>query len=776
MTAPFLTPPAPPAAPVTLEIEGMTCAACAGRVERALKAVPGVDSAAVNLATERATVTGPGAGAAGALAAAVEKAGYRVVRRAPPAAPLPEPAGAARVAMTQAGARRAAEARVLGRDATIAAVLALPLVVIEMGSHLFPWVHDLVMATLGMQASRVLQFLLATLILAGPGRRFLALGLPALMRGAPDMNSLVAVGTGAAWFYSTVATFAPDWLPLGAAHVYFEAAAVIVALVLLGRMLEARARGRASAAIGRLVALRPSVARVRRDGAAAVAMAVDAIRPGDVVDLVPGERIAVDGVVTEGVTWVDESMLTGEPMPVEKAPGAAVTGGTVNQTGAIAFRATAVGEGTTLARIIRLVEEAQGGKLPVQDMVDRVTLWFVPAVMGFAALTALAWGFFGAAPALPQALVHAVAVLIIACPCAMGLATPVSILVGTGRAAEMGVLFRRGAALQQLADVQVVALDKTGTLTEGRSVLRGLALAPGFDRAEVLAAVAAVEARSEHPVARAILAAAADEGLAVHAAADFRAVSGAGVTAQVGGQAIIVGAERHLAAAGIDVAPLAAQAAEMAAAGETPLFAGVDGQLAAVLSVADPVRATTPAALTRLSAMGIRVAMLTGDDARTAAAVARGLGITAVAAELSPEAKVAEIHRRGGAVAFVGDGINDAPALAAADVGVAVGTGTDVAIEAADVVLMSGQLTAVADAVGIARATMANIRQNLFWAFGYNVALIPLAAGLFQPAFGLSLSPALAAGAMAASSVFVVGNALRLRRWRGHGRNVERAP
>ncbi|MCF1710222.1 heavy metal translocating P-type ATPase [Tabrizicola sp. J26] len=742
--------------PVDLAIEGMTCASCVARVEKALAAVPGVTSAAVNLATERATVAGSADPAA--LIAAVEKAGYDA-----------RVAAAAGAAMAETAERRAVEETTLKRDLLIAAALTLPVFVLEMGSHLFMAVHMAVMNTIGMQNSWYLQFALTTAVLLGPGLRFYRKGLPALARLAPDMNSLVAVGTLAAYGYSLVATFLPGLLPPGTVNVYYEAAAMIVTLILFGRWLEARAKGRTSEAIRRLVGLQPKTARVRRVNGV-VELPVAELRTGEMVEVRPGERVPVDGTVTEGTSWIDESMITGEPLPVAKAAGAQVTGGTVNQTGAFTFRATAVGEATMLSQIIRMVEEAQGGKLPIQTLVDRVTLWFVPAVMALSALTFAAWLAFGPSPALTFALVNAVAVLIIACPCAMGLATPTSIMVGTGRGAELGVLFRKGEALQALQDVTVVALDKTGTLTEGHPRLTDLTLAPGFDRSAVLAAVAAVEARSEHPIARALVEAATAEGLGVPAVTDFASVTGYGVTAKVGDTTVAVGADRYMAKLGLDTAPFAAEAERMADEARSPLYAAIDGRLAAILAVADPVKETTPQAIEALHALGLKVAMVTGDNARTAEAIARKLGIDEIVAEVLPEGKVAVVRRlkEMGRLAFVGDGINDAPALAEADVGIAVGTGTDIAIEAADVVLMSGRLTGVSDAIALSKATMRNIRQNLFWAFAYNTALIPLAAGVLWPAYGILLSPAVAAGAMGLSSVFVLGNALRLRRFAPH--------
>ncbi|OYU20205.1 MAG: copper-translocating P-type ATPase [Rhodobacteraceae bacterium PARR1] len=742
-----------PSRPVDLQIEGMTCASCVARVERALKSVSGVTNASVNLATERAHVIGKADPAA--LIRAIEDAGYDA-RLAVSAADLSE----------EVTLRKAAEESALRRDLRIAAALSLPVFVLEMGSHLFTWVHMAVMNTIGMQNSWYLQFALTTAVLFGPGLRFFAKGLPALARFAPDMNSLVAVGTSAAYGYSLIATFLPQLLPAGTVNVYYEAAAVIVTLILLGRTLEARAKGRTSEAIKRLVGLQAKTARVFRDGAV-VELPIAEVRPSDLVEVRPGERVPVDGEVTEGASWIDESMISGEPLPVEKTIGSAVTGGTINQTGAFTFRATAVGEATMLAQIIRMVEAAQGGKLPIQALVDRVTMWFVPAVMALAALTFIVWLVFGPEPALTFGLVNAVAVLIIACPCAMGLATPTSIMVGTGRGAELGILFRKGEALQALQDVKVVAFDKTGTLTMGKPSLTDLHLAPGFERDLVLAAVAAVEGKSEHPIARAIVAAAADAGLALPDVTAFASVTGYGVTARAGEQRVDIGADRYMEKLGLDVAFFADIAVRLADESKSPLYAAIDGKLAAILAVADPVKATTPQAIKALHALGLKVAMITGDNARTAQAIARQLGIYEVVAEVLPDGKVAAVKRLKalGTLAYVGDGINDAPALAEADVGLAVGTGTDIAIEAADVVLMSGRLTAVPDAIALSKATMRNIRQNLFWAFAYNAALIPVAAGALWPVYGLLLSPIFAAGAMALSSVFVLGNALRLRRF-----------
>ncbi|HRP96574.1 MAG TPA: heavy metal translocating P-type ATPase, partial [Rhodocyclaceae bacterium] len=729
---------------LTLDIEGMSCAACVGRVEKVLKRVPGVIDARVNLAARRARVETAGAVPLAALVEAVKKAGFG----ARAAGDVTE---SARTATAQA------EEQSLRRAVWLAAALTLPVFVLEMGSHFIPGMHEWVMANIGHRQSWWLQFVLTTVVLFGPGLRFFRKGVPALVRGAPDMNALVAIGTGAAWVYSVVATFMPGLLPEGTVNVYYEAAAVIVTLILVGRLLEARARGRTSEAIQRLMRIQPRTARVVRDGKPQE-VAIEDVVVGDILEVRPGEKIAVDGEVIEGASFVDESMITGEPVPVAKSAGSAVVGGTLNTRGAFSFRATKVGADTVLAQIIRMVESAQGAKLPIQALVDKVTMVFVPVVMGVAVLTFLVWLAFGPEPALTFALVNAVAVLIVACPCAMGLATPTSIMVATGRAAAMGVLFRKGDALQLLREADVVALDKTGTLTVGRPELTDLVTAEGFADEEVLALVAAVERRSEHPIAEAIVAAARARGLELADAQGFEATAGHGVRATVSGRTVEIGADRLMRRLGLDVDLFAAQAERLGDEGKSPLYAAIDGRLAAIVAVADPLKPTSVQAVRALHALGLRVAMITGDNARTAHAIARQAGIDEVVAEVLPDGKVEALKklRRGGRrVAFVGDGINDAPALAEADVGIAIGTGTDVAIESADVVLMSGDLAGVPRAVALSRATMRNIAQNLFWAFAYNTALIPLAAGVLYAPAGVLLSPIFAAAAMSLSSVFV---------------------
>ena len=735
-----------------LRLSNMTCASCLGRVERALLAVPGVLSATVNLASEEARVeTLEDADLLPALRDAAAKAGY------PASVDTPE------AGTPEAATRKEAEAIHLKRMTLLAAALTLPVFVLEMGGHLVPAFHHWIAATIGTETSWLIQFLLTTLVLAWPGRHFYGNGLPALAKGAPDMNSLVALGSGAAWLYSVTALFAPGLLPESSRVVYFEAAAVIVTLILLGRYLEARAKGRTGAAIAKLMGLRATSARVERDGAV-IELPLEKIETGDIIYLRPGEKIATDGIVVEGQSYVDESMITGEPVPVEKTGGAALVGGTVNGTGSLTYRATKVGGDTVLAQIIRMVEEAQGAKLPIQDLVNRITLWFVPAVIAVALVTFGGWLAFG--PSLSHALVAAVAVLIIACPCAMGLATPTSIMVGTGRAAQLGVLFRQGDALQSLQGVKTVALDKTGTLTKGTPELTDLVLMDDLTEDEVLPLIGAVEARSEHPIAQAILRRAEAAGPVPREVSDFQSHTGYGVSALVAGRRVTLGADRLMTREGIDLGNAQRISADLAKDGKTPLFAAIDGKLAAVIAVADPIKPGTPEAIARLHDLNLEVAMITGDNRGTAEAIAAQLGIDRVVAEVLPDGKVSAIDdlRKGdNRIAYVGDGINDAPALAQADVGLAIGTGTDVAIEAADVVLMSGDLRAVVNAIDVSQRSMANIRQNLFWAFGYNVLLIPVAAGAFYPLTGWLLSPALAAGAMALSSVFVLSNALRLR-------------
>jgi Cu+-exporting ATPase len=729
---------------VSLQITGMTCAGCAARVTRALQALPGVTQARVNASTGLAQVhLLTGSHETAAVVAAVREAGYDASAQADGAT----------------SDTAASELRRLTRDVLLAAALTLPLFLVEMTGHAIPAFHHWLMVRVDPVLMGFVQMGLAGAVLAGPGRRFFGPGFTRLIRGEPDMNSLVALGTSAAWGYSAVVVLAPQILPVTSGY-YFEAAAVIVTLVLLGRLLETRARGRTGAAIRQLTALSPDVAERVVDGGTET-VPLSAVLTGDVLVARAGARIAVDGVVVDGSSWVDESMLTGEPLPVAKGAGDPVTGGTVNGNGALRYKATAVGADTVLARIVATVEEAQAARLPVQALADRVVRVFVPVALVIAAVTVAAWLF--ATGDTARALVAGVSVLIIACPCAMGLATPTSVTVGLGRAAALGVLFRRGEALQTLSEVKAVIFDKTGTLTEGRPVLAGFEAAEGEEAKRVLRLAAGAERGSDHPVARALADAVPDAPEPERA----ETVPGRGVRARVSGADIVVGTAALMAAEGIATAALQGAAARIEAEGRAPVFVAVDGRLAGVFSVADRLRDEARAVVAALQARGVTVAMMTGDAAPVARAVAGALGITDVEAELMPEEKAAAVARlraRLGPVAFCGDGINDAPALSAADTGIAVGGGTDVAIESADIVLRAGGVLGVVEAVGVSGAVLRNIRQNLFWAFAYNTALIPVAAGLLYPATGLLLSPMLAAGAMALSSIFVVTNALRLRR------------
>ncbi|WP_111640504.1 heavy metal translocating P-type ATPase [Marinimicrobium alkaliphilum] len=739
-----------------LTITGMHCGGCVGRVEQALASVPGVNEASVNFASERARVSWSNTtGDVEALQRAVREAGFD-------ATPIES-----RVrADTEQREARDADYQRLRRAFWWALALTLPVFVLEMGSHFIPPLHHAIEGILGRQSNWLIQFALTTLVLFGPGRLFFRLGIPALWHRRPDMNSLVALGTGAAWSYSVIATFAPGALPEGSVNVYFEAAAVIVTLILLGRLLEANAKGRTNQAIARLVGLQAKNARVLRHGKE-VEVAPDDVAVGEQVRVRPGEKIPLDGEIIEGESYVDESMLTGEPIPAAKHPGDTVIGSTLNKNGSFTFTVTKTGKDTLLAQIIEMVESAQGSRLPIQALVNRVTLWFVPAVMGIALLTLVTWLVFGPAPALSLALVNAVAVLIIACPCAMGLATPTSIMVATGRAAEMGVLFRHGEALQALRNTDVIALDKTGTLTRGAPALTDFITAEGFDPDALLAIIAAVESRSEHPIAQAIVAAARAKDLALPQAQQVNTESGAGIHAQVNGKAVAIGADRFARARGIVDNPFTEQAQALAREGKTPIYALIDGQLAALIAVADTLKDTSAYAIAALHRQGFEVVMMTGDNRQTAEAIAKQLKIDRVIAEVMPDGKIDAIkalQADGKRVTFVGDGINDAPALAQADVGIAMGTGTDIAIDSADVVLVKGDLSAAVKAIAISRATLRNIKQNLFWAFAYNTALIPVAAGLLYPLYGILLSPIFAAGAMALSSTFVLGNALRLKR------------
>ncbi len=744
----------PRLAHMEIGVGGMTCASCVAHVEKALKSVRGVVSATVNLASERAYVEFfEGAVDYPTLAEAVRKEGYEPH---PPQEKGPD-----------LFARRAAEVRILRNRFLLAAVLAIPVTILEMGGHMSPafgaWLNHL----LGRETVMVASAALTTAVLFGPGRRFFTVGFASLRRAAPDMNALVALGAGAAYLYSLLATFAPEILPEGTRHSYFESAATIVAFILLGRWLEARAKGRAADAIGKLARLQPKIAHVRRDNGE-IDLPVEEVRVGDILLVRPGEAIPVDGAIVEGASHVDESLMTGESIPVAKQSGAFVIGGSLNLAGAFSMRATKVGGDTVLAGVIRLVEQAQGARLPIQALADKVTAIFVPAILALGLATFALWLWVGPKPALALAMVNAVSVLIIACPCAMGLATPAALMTGTGRAAELGVIFRQGDALQTLCGVKTVAFDKTGTITLGKPVLTRIEAAEGFDESEILGLAAAVEAQSEHPLARALAEAAREKGASIaDEAKDFAYQPGLGVTGEVAGKRIAVGSADLLRSLGAETIALEGEAEALAGQGASSFFVAVDGKAAGLFAMADPPRPEAARALAALRALGLQTALVTGDREATAKAIAAKVGIDKIFAGVRPEGKVAALQelQESGAVAFVGDGVNDAPALAAANVGIAMGAGADIALDSAEVVLMASDLEKVAQAFALSRATLRNIKQNLFWAFGYNVLLVPVAMGALYPFNGLLLNPTLGAAAMACSSLFVLANALRLRRF-----------
>ncbi|HEX7819646.1 MULTISPECIES: heavy metal translocating P-type ATPase [Sphingomonadaceae] len=657
----------------------------------------------------------------------------------------------------------------MSRRFWIALALTVPIFVLEMGGHLFPALHGLI----SERISGWLQFALATPVVIWAGWPFFERGWASVRTRNLNMFTLIAMGTGVAWAYSVVATLAPGIFPAafrmmdGTVAIYFEAAAVITVLVLLGQVLELRARERTSGAIKALLNLAPKTARrIMADGNDEE-VAIDLIAVGDRLRVRPGEKVPVDAIVEEGRSSIDESMVTGESMPVTKTVAANVVAGTVNQTGSLIVRADKVGRDTMLARIVQMVADAQRSRAPIQRMADKVAGWFVPAVLGIALLSFASWAIWGPEPRLAHGLVAAVAVLIIACPCALGLATPMSIMVGIGRGAGLGVLIKNAEALERMEKVDTIVVDKTGTLTEGRPSVTAIVAVDGFSEDDILRLAAAVERASEHPLALAIVAAAKLRQLDIPEVSDFDSPTGKGAVGTVGGKRIFLGAGAYLNENGIDVSTAATQADDMRADGATAIFAAVDGRVAGILAIADPIKATTAEALAALRKEGISVVMLTGDNRTTAQAVARKLGIDAVEAEVLPDQKsavVLRLQREGRVVAMAGDGVNDAPALAAADVGIAMGSGTDVAIESAGVTLLKGDLNGILRARRLSEATMANIRQNLFFAFIYNAAGVPIAAGLLYPVFGILLSPIIAAAAMALSSVSVVTNALRLNR------------
>jgi Cu+-exporting ATPase len=731
-----------PATRVDLKITGMHCAACARSVERSLKRTPGVDQAGVNFATEEATVIfDDQAVQVGDLIASVQKAGYGAL--------LPT-AGNGRARLDENREYRATRSRLV--------VAMVATAFIMLASYLRPF------------PPRVTEWVLlalATPVQFWAGWQFYRGTWIALRNRSADMNTLIALGTSAAYLYSLIVTVAPGILNrAGAAPaLYYDTSTMIIALILLGRTLEARAKGRASEAIRRLAGLQAKTARVMRDGEEQD-VPIEQVAVGDIVLVRPGERIAVDGHITEGASALDESMVTGESMPVEKGPGDLVIGGTVNRTGAFRFRAASVGTDTVLARIIRLVREAQGSKAPIQRLADRVAGVFVPIVLVIAAITAAMWLIYGPNPS--YAITAAVAVLIIACPCAMGLATPTSLLVGTGKAAELGILVRSAAALEIAGGIQAVIFDKTGTLTRGEPQVTDIAAAPDLGEGDVLRLAASVEQNSEHPLGQAVVRAARERGVVLANADQFQAVPGQGVRARLNGQAACVGTLRLLDSASISAAALADRAAELENQGKTVLYVGVDGRAAGLIALADTARPDAAAAVWRLKGMGMQIVMITGDNARTAHAIAGAVGIDDVRAEVLPEHKseaVRALQAKSTRVAMVGDGVNDAPALAQADLGVAMGRGTDIAMEAADITLVRDDLLLAPEAVRLGRATVTNIRQNLFWAFLYNIIGIPVAAGVLYPVWHTLLNPAIAAAAMAFSSISVVTNSLRLRRY-----------
>jgi P-type Cu+ transporter len=762
-------------------VDGMTCAACVNRITRFLANVDGVEAANVNLATETATVRyDPSRVGLEQLGTAVEAAGYDArLERAVSASQDPAIQEIAD-ARSDRDAIAARNLRSLRRRLIVAAALTVPLLLGLARMTVAPWLPAFL-------TDPLVQLALATPVQFWAAQPFYAGAWRALRHGVADMNTLVVVGTSAAYFYSLATILFPDFfraaglgmegddLPL-----YFDTAAAIITLILAGRFLEARARSSTSDAIRRLVGLAPRSARVIRDDHEHD-VAIEDVAVGDLVRVRPGEKVAVDGVVVDGRSAIDESMVTGESLPVTKAAGDEVIGATLNTTGTLTFRATRVGRDTVLAHVIRLVAEAQGSRAPIQRLADAVTGVFVPVVLGLAALTFVIWLVAGPDPAFNVALLNTVAVLIIACPCALGLATPTSIMVGTGKGAEAGILFRNAEALERLGSVRTVVLDKTGTLTVGRPRVTEVTRVDGApEEAQLLALVAAAEVGSEHGLGEAIVRHVRDDlGHPFPVADAFEATAGEGVNAVVGGSTVVVGRPGFLEAAAIDVAPLRAIADSVAADGRSPVLVAIDGRPAAVIAVADTLKQGSVEAVAELRRLGLDVVMLTGDNRRTAEAIAQLAGITTVIADVRPEGKAAAIRslQAGGrAIAMVGDGINDAPALAAADVGIAMGTGTDVAMESAGVTLMRGDLGTIPTAIALSRATMRNVRENLFWAFAYNVTLIPVAMGVLYPAFGILLDPILAAAAMALSSVTVVSNALRLRRFRPPAPTVSPPP
>jgi Cu+-exporting ATPase len=738
-------------------VGGMTCASCVARVEEALSSVPGVISASVNLASEKATVEYLEGTAAADMRRAVKDAGYEL---GPEAQALED--------VTTAAQR---ELRVLRNRFIVAVLLAASIMVLGWGP--------------AFVGKSYLLWALATPVQFWAGLRFYRGAWGALKHKTSDMNTLIAVGTSVAYFYSMIAVIFPSLFTAGVLelHLYFDTSAMIIALILLGRFLEARARGQTSAAIKKLIGMQPKTALVIHEGEQRE-IPVEEVQVGDLILVRPGERVPVDGIVHQGYSSVDESMITGESIPVEKKVGDEVIGATINKTGSLEVEATKVGKDTTLAHIVRMVEEAQGSKAPIQRFADVIASYFVPTVIGIAIVTFIVWYFVGPAPALTFAFLNFVAVLVIACPCALGLATPTAIMVGTGKGAEHGILIKNGEALERAHQINTILLDKTGTLTRGEPVVTDVVAAPFSSPEEILRLAASAEHNSEHPLGEAVVKAALEKKLELSPSSDFNAIPGQGVEASVEGKRLFLGNLKLMEKQGFSLNGLEKKATELLAGGKTVMFLGRDSQVAGIIALADTLKPGTEEALQMLHRMGIETAMLTGDNRRTAEAIAREVGIDRVLAEVLPEHKAREVKKlqeEGKVVAMVGDGINDAPALAQADIGIAIGTGTDVAMETGDITLISGDLMGVVTAISLSKRTMRTIKQNLFWAFAYNTALIPIAAGILYLAFGKIgvpsglqfilgeygfLNPILAAAAMAASSITVVSNSLRLRRFK----------
>ena len=731
-----------------LLVEGASCAGCVSKIELTLKAVTGVRRATMNLVERTATIHGNVDSQA--LIQALQAAGYAATATA---------GISEQRLLTQKQQDDQAHYRQLLRNMVMALTVGVPLMIYGLAGG------SMMVVTAADQLAWGLVGLICLGVMLFPGRQFYLSGWKSLLNHHATMDTLIALGTGSAWLYSMVVVLVPNLLPELARHLYFEATAMIIGLISLGQALEVKARARTSAAIQRLIGLQPKTARVTRQGVE-VDLPLEQLVVDDQIRVRPGEKIPVDGVVESGQSTVDESMLTGEPMPVPKASGDLVTGGTLNKTGSLMFRATHIGKETALARIIALVRQAQNSKPAIGRLADQISAWFVPAMMIIAVISALVWFNIGPRPTVAYALVSAMTVLIIACPCALGLATPMSIMVGIGKAAEAGVLIRSGDALQTSAGLTVMLLDKTGTITEGAPRVTDIHLVGAIPEDELLGLVASLEVGSEHPLAEAIVDSGRARGVQLSPVEGFAAIVGQGVSGEVDGKSLLFGNPKLMAAQKIDIQPVGAMVLEMAESAQTPIYLAVDGELMAVIGVADPVKADSASAIKRLQSAGMRVVMVTGDNPTTAAAVAALVGVDDFIAEVLPEQKaekVIELQLQGELVGMTGDGINDAPALAQADVGFAIGTGTDVAIESADVTLMRGSLHGLVDAIAVSQATLRNIKQNLLGAFVYNAAGVPIAAGILYPVLGVLLNPVIAGAAMAFSSVTVVSNANRLR-------------